>query len=117
MYAENTNHADTQDTIIALNISIQEMRKEVKKIMKNLMTKIGVVSGVAAASLMAAGSAFAAAPAADTTVTGNVTDLLSGMNTAGLSALGVAVTAGGVLIVTGALVFFGIKHFRAIAHI
>lgn len=85
--------------------------------MNKVLAKIAGTGAAAFGYLGFALLSHAAAPVADSTVSGNVTDLVSGMNTAGLNGLTDAVVGGGVLLVTAALVFWVIKHFRAIVHI
>jgi len=83
----------------------------------NLFKKISAVGVVAAGFLGSAVSSFAAAPVVDATVSAQTNDLITGLGTAGISGLTLSILAGGVLLVTAALVFWVIKHFRAIVHI
>lgn len=83
----------------------------------NLFQKISAGVAAAGAFLASGVSAFAAAPTVDATVSAATTDVITGLNNAGLTGLTSALTVGGVLLVTAALVFWVIKHFRAIVHI
>jgi len=82
--------------------------------MKN---KLLVGISVVGAFLASATSSFAAAPVVNATVSADTNDLITGLGTAGITGLSLAILAGGVLLVTAALVFWVIKHFRAMVHI
>ena len=56
-------------------------------------------------------------PAADPTVAAAAQNLITGLQQAGTSNLGPTLLVAGVLVVTVAVVYFVIKHFRAIAHV
>jgi len=79
-----------------------------------------IAAGIVAAGaglLMAVFPSFAAAPTPDAGVVTATSDVISGLQGAGISGLTTLLPIAGVLIVTAALVFWVFGHFRALTHI
>lgn len=60
---------------------------------------------------------FAAVPVADPTVVSNTSDTITGLQQAGTGNLATLIPIAAVLLISVAVVFFVIRHFRAIAHV
>jgi hypothetical protein len=66
--------------------------------------------------LAIAGQSFAAVPVADPTVVAATSDTITGLQQAGTSNLATLIPIAAVLLISVAVVFFVIRHFRAIVH-
>jgi len=81
--------------------------------LKNIVLGLGTATG---ALLLSVTSSFATTPVADATVVANTTDTINGLQQAALTNLGTLIPIAAVLLISVAVVFFVIRHFRAIVH-
>ena len=81
------------------------------------MNKLLLSVPVVGSFLAFAGKTFAAAPVPDASVVASATDVITGLKDAGIAGLVALLPIAGILVVTAALVFWVLGHFRAIARI
>ena len=82
--------------------------------MKNkILSCVGIVVGLLATPI----SVFAQVPEADPTVVQAMTDTVTGLQQAGTSNLGKVLPIAGILLISVAVVYFPLRHIRAIAHV
>jgi len=81
--------------------------------LEKIITGAGLVAG---GLILSAVNAFAVAPVADATVVANTTDAITGLQEAGTANLATLIPIAAVLLISVMVVFFVIKHFRAIIH-
>jgi len=82
----------------------------------NVFKKVAVVLSAIGGGLMFSGSAFAVAPTPDAAVVNATTDAITGLQSGLLANLATLIPIAAVLLITVAIVFFVIRHFRAIVH-
>lgn len=82
-----------------------------------MFKKLSAIIATGAGFLLGAGAAFAATPVADPTVTANAQDAVLGLQTAATSNLGTVIPVAAVLLISVAIVYFIVRHFRGIAHV
>jgi len=85
--------------------------------MKNNLYKYGAALAAVGTGFMAfAKASFAAVPVADATVVANTSDAITGLQQAGTANLATLIPIAAVLLISVMVVFFVIRHFRAIVH-
>jgi len=83
----------------------------------NKIQKIGVgISAGVGAILALVVPSFAVDPAMDSTVQANTQSAISGFQTAALTNLGTLIPIAAVLLISVAVVYFIVKHFRGLTH-
>lgn len=84
----------------------------------NKIKTIGTGLAISAGMLLSAvGLTFAAPPVADPTVVASTTDAITGLQQAGTANLATLIPIAAVLLISVAVVFFVVRHFRAMAHV
>jgi sensor c-di-GMP phosphodiesterase-like protein len=82
------------------------------------MNKIIKVLGTTLSMLaLGASSAFAVVPVPDANVVSATTDSISGLQTAGTTNLATLIPIAAVLLISVAVLYFVVKHFRSLAHV
>lgn len=83
----------------------------------NKLQKAGIALGAIGSGFVAVvGKAFAVPPTADATVVNATTDAVTGLQAELLDNLATLIPIAAVLLISVAVVFFVIRHFRAIIH-
>jgi len=82
--------------------------------MNNLKMKLSIGAGTVAGFLALASKSFAQVPAADADVVTATTNTITGLQAELVSNLATLIPIAAVLLISVAVVFFVIRHFRAI---
>ena len=75
------------------------------------------IAGAGTAFLAIATKALAVPPVADTAVVAATTDSITGLQEAGTANLATLIPLAAVLMISVAVIYFVVKHFRSLAHV